>query len=172
MEEGKEELGVYRESKRKYRRMCEEQRKEEVERWEKELEGVRTEGQVWKAINRERKRRRKVNERIKMVEWDEHFKGLLGGVEWRVRRGGRSERGEDGEEEIGREEIGRVIRNLKEGKAGGENGIRNVVWKLGGSELEEWLWALCNRVWRREGWLEGWREGVVLPALNKGRGTR
>ena len=164
--------GEYRESKRKYGRMCEEKRKEELERWEKELEGVRTEGQVWKVVNRERKRRKRVNEGIKMEAWEEHFKGLLGGVEWRVRRSGRSERGEDREEGIRKEEIGRVIRNLKEGKAGGGGGIRNEVWKMGGPEVEEWLWSLCNRVWRREGWPEEWREGVVVPVLKKGAGDK
>ena len=87
MEEGRRGWGEYRESKRKYGRMCVEKKKEELERWEKELEGVRTEGQVWKVLKRERKRRRRVNEGIKMEIWEEHFKGLLGGVEWRVKRG-------------------------------------------------------------------------------------
>lgn len=104
MEEGRGEGGEYRMSKRKYGRLCEEKRKKEVERWEKELEGIRTEEQVWKVINRGRKWRRTVNEGIKTVEWDEHFKGVLGGVEWSVRRGGRGERREAGEKEIGREE--------------------------------------------------------------------
>ena len=28
--------------------------------------------------------------------------------------------------------------------------------------MEEWLWGICNRVWRGEGWPEGWREGVKV----------
>ena len=167
-EECREEKRVVRKELRRWRRegggnigsvrgdmggLCEEKKKEEVVRWEKELEGVRAEGQVWKVLNRERKRRKTVDERIKMVEWEEHFKGMLGGVEWRVRRGGRGERREDGEEEIGREELEgrRVIRRLKEGKAGGGDGIQNEVWKLGGADVEEWLWKLCNKVWKGEG---------------------
>ena len=35
-----------------------------------------------------RKKKRRINERIEIREWDEYFRGLLGGVEWRVRKGG------------------------------------------------------------------------------------
>ena len=86
-------------------------------------------------------------------------------------KGGEPRRREDREAEIGREEIGKVIRNLKDGKVAGGDGIPNEVWKYGGSEVEEWLWGICNRVWRGEGWPEGWREGVVVPVM-KGRGAK
>ena len=69
----------YKEKKREYARLCEEKRKKEVERWVREVEGVRTEGQVWKVVNRGRKRRGRVNEGIAMGEWDGYFRGLLGG---------------------------------------------------------------------------------------------
>ena len=163
---------VYRERKRGYGRLCEEKRKKEVERWERELEGVRTEAQVWKVVNRERGGRSRVNERIKIEEWNEYFRGLLGGVEWRVKWGGGRREGRDEEREIGRDEIGRVVRGLKDGKAGGSDGIQNEVWKYGGEEVEKWLWVVCNRVWRGEGWPEGWKEGIVVPVLKKGAGER
>ena len=150
--------------------MCEEKKKKEMERWEEELEGVRTEGQVWKVVNRERGRRRKVNERIKMEEWDEYFRGLLGGVEWRVLKGEGRVRERDGEREIGREEIRRVVKNLKDGMAGGGDGIQDEVWKYGGEEVEKWLWVLCNKVWRGEGWPEGWKEGWWFRCWRKGPG--
>lgn len=51
--------------------------------WE-ELEGVWTEGQVWKVVNRERKRRR-VNEKMKMAEWDDYFRDCW--EEWREIKG-------------------------------------------------------------------------------------
>ena len=97
----------------------EEKKKKEVERWEKEVEGVSTERQVWKVVNMGRKKKRRLNERIDIREWDEYFRGLLGGVEWRVRKGGERGREADEEEELGREEIKRVVKNLKDGKAGG-----------------------------------------------------
>ena len=40
--------------------MCEEKRRREVVKWEKELEGIMTEEQVWKVVNRERRKRRRV----------------------------------------------------------------------------------------------------------------
>ena len=41
----------------------------------------------------------------------------------------------------------------------GGDGIGNEVWKYGGVEVEEWLWRICNRVWRGEGWPEEWERG-------------
>lgn len=58
-------------------------------------------------MNRERKRRRGINEGIEMEEWREYFMGLLGGVKSRVVRGaGRERKGEkEGEEGISRSKI-------------------------------------------------------------------
>ena len=143
-----------------------------MEKWEKEVEEVRTEGQVWKIVNRDRRRGKRVEEGIKMEEWEEYFRGILGGVEWRVRRGGERRRGEDEEGELSKEEVKRVVRKLKDGKAGGGDGVANEVWKYGGVEVEDWLWEVCNRVWKGEGWVEEWREGVVVPVVKKGVGKR
>lgn len=120
--------------KSEYRKLCEEKKRKEGERWEKEIEGVRTERQVWRLVARERRRRRRRMEQgIEMEEWERYFKDILGGVEWKVRReGGRTKGDEVEEEEISREEIGRVIRKLKEGKSAGGDGIVNEVWKYGG----------------------------------------
>ncbi|CAK9816314.1 hypothetical protein ANTPLA_LOCUS8954 [Anthophora plagiata] len=100
-------------------RMCKEKKRRGKERWEKEIEGIRTEGEVWKIINRERKGRKRVNAGIEIEVWDNYFRGVLGGVDW----GGRGEEGrgreEDEEEDISREEIGKAIKRLKEGKAPG-----------------------------------------------------
>lgn len=30
-----------------------------------------------------------------------------------------------------------------------------------------WMWRICNRVWKREGWIDEWIEGVVIPVLKK-----
>ncbi|XP_076291061.1 uncharacterized protein LOC143214209 [Lasioglossum baleicum] len=158
----------YRAKKMTYRLMCEGKKKEEREKWERELEGVKTERQVWNIVNRERKKRNRVYEGIKMEEWDEHFRGILGGVEWRVRKGGESKRREEGERDIEKWEVTRVLKGLKEKKAAGGDEIRNEVWKYGGGEVEEWLWRVCNRVWRGEGWIGEWSEGIVVPIAKKG----
>lgn len=76
----------------------------------------------------------------------------LGGVEEKVVRGtGREVEGEDEEEEINKEEIRKMLKELKGGKAPGMDGITNEVWKYGGVKLEEWIWKFCNRVWKGEG---------------------
>jgi len=82
----------YREVKRAYNRLCEKKR-EEARRWEEEVKEARTENHVWKIVNRERKKKKWVNEGIELEEWDRYFKGLLGGVEWRVRRAKRGRGG-------------------------------------------------------------------------------
>jgi len=38
------------------------------------------ERKVWELVNKERKRRRRINEDIKMEEWKEYFMEQLGGV--------------------------------------------------------------------------------------------
>ena len=51
-------------------------------------------------------------------------------------RGGKKE-GEDEEGQLSKEEVKRVVRKLKDWKAGGGDGITNEVWKYGGIEVEE-----------------------------------
>jgi len=48
----------------------------------------------------------------------------------------------------------------------------NEVWKFGGKEVKEWLWKICNKVWRGGGWPEEWREGIVVPIVKKGEGEK
>lgn len=67
----------------------------ERERWEREIERVTTEVQAWKVVHRKRKRRRGVKERIKMEEWEGHFKKVLGEVNWRIRRERDRKRGKE-----------------------------------------------------------------------------
>lgn len=72
--------------------------------------------------------KQKVNEKIKMKEWDKHFKRLLGEVEWKVVRGEKRVRGEDNKEgKIEKREIRRVMRNLNEEKAAEGNEILSEV---------------------------------------------
>lgn len=108
-----------------------------------------------------------------MEKWREYFEELLGGVEERVL--GRERRTEiegEREEELGREEVRRVLKNIKEVKALGMDGIPGVVWKYGGEELERWLWSFYNRVWKGEGWKEESKEGKIVPIIKKGEGNR
>lgn len=37
--------------------------------------------------------------------------------------------------------------------------------------MEEWVWEICNKVWKGKGWPEGWKERVIVP-IKKGRRER
>lgn len=41
----------------------------------------------------------------------------------------------------------------------------------GRGELEEWAWRFCCRMWKGEGWPEGWKERVMIPVIKKGEET-
>lgn len=76
-----------------------------------------------------------------MKEWKEHFMGLLGGVEKRITQDGEKEEEapteDEGEGEIGEEEVKKVICKLRDGKAIGGDGVPNEAWKYGGPELQK-----------------------------------
>ncbi|KMQ82179.1 axoneme-associated protein [Lasius niger] len=129
-----------------YKLLCKNKREEENEKWSKEAQEARTEGEIWKIVNKERKRRKGVNDGIEEKEWREYFMTLLGGVESRVWKGERGRRLEDGEQELRRSEVRKVVKKLKKGKATGVDGVPNEVWKFGGKRMEEWVWGFCNRV--------------------------
>jgi len=54
--------------------------------------------------------------------------------------------------ELKKEEIKRILRRVKDGKAMGVDGIPDEVWKYGGEKIEKWVWQMCNRIWRGERW--------------------
>jgi len=169
---GKGDRREYLKKKRDYKELCEEKKKKENERWEGEIEGVRWESQVWGIINRERRKWKGANEDIKIEEWEEYFKRLLGGVEGRVVQGMDRRGNGEWEAELEREEIRKILTRVRDGKAVGVDGIPGEAWKYGGERIEEWIWQVCNRIWRGEGWPRDWKEGVLIPIVKKGQGTR
>lgn len=64
-------------------------------------EKERRESEVWKIVNRKRRKVRRVNKGIRREEWEEYFMSLLGGIGNRMVRGEeRRSREEDGEENL------------------------------------------------------------------------
>jgi len=41
-----------------------------------------------------------------------------------------------------------------------------------GEEIIDWIWDVCGREWKGEGWPEEWREGVVVPIKKKETGEK
>lgn len=166
---------IFKQKKGEYRKLCERKKKEDNERWEKRVAEAKRESDVWEIVNRERRKRGRINEDIKLEEWKEYFARLLGGVEVRVMRGerdGGGRRQEEVEEEISKKEIKEALGKLKNGKAMGVDEIPGEAWKYGGEVVEDWIWKLCNRVWGGEGWPEKWKEGVIVPLVKKGEGEK
>ena len=163
---------VYKRRRGEYKELCERKKEEERERLIREVAEAKTENKVWDIVNRGRKKRRGVDERIKKEEWKEHFMGLLGGVENRVRMGGEEGGRKREEEGISKEEVREVVRKLKEGKAMGRDEIPNEAWKHRGERGLEIAWEICKRIWDGEGWPQGWREGIIVPLVKKGGGTK
>lgn len=52
---------TYKIMKREYRKVNVEKRRKERVRWERKIEGVKMEGQMWKVVGRGRRRRKRIN---------------------------------------------------------------------------------------------------------------
>lgn len=57
----------YKKDKKEYLKLCEKKKKEERERWERKVK-KRRENEVWKIVNKERRKRKKTNENIDLEE--------------------------------------------------------------------------------------------------------
>ncbi|XP_066593188.1 golgin subfamily A member 6-like protein 22 [Prorops nasuta] len=165
----------YRKKKKQYMERCEEKRGKWREKWSKEIGKARGEKEIWEIIKRCRGKEESRVEEIRMDEWDEYFREMLEGKKGEKQgkekeRIGRRKRGEG--REIKKEEIEEQIKRLKTGKAAGENGLENEVWKNGGKRVIEEAWKICNAVWRGEGWPKGWEMGLIVPIKKKGEGRK
>jgi hypothetical protein len=135
---------------------------------EMKMKGIKTEEEVWRYINRERKKKGEiVSDRITMEEWRKYFSELLGGEENRQEKEKRQHRvGEI--EEITREELEQQLRKLKRKKAPGRDGIQNESWIYGTEREVDRLLEIMNGVWKGEGFPQEWKEGIICPIYKKG----
>lgn len=75
----------FKEERRRYREMCREKKEKWREKEDKRIEEMKEEGEMWRYINRERKKRTGISDKIKIEQWTKHFIELLGGKEERSR---------------------------------------------------------------------------------------
>ena len=157
---GEMEKGECNRRRREHERMLSKKRQREKERYKEEVEEAVKEGREWEVINRGRGGRKGINEEIGM-EWMTYFKALLGGVEKRAKGEGRKEVA--GDKDVGngisRKEANEAIARMKRNKATGEDGMEIEAVKYGGEGMRKEIWKICNKVWRGEGWPNGWRTG-------------
>lgn len=119
-------------------------RRERKERMVSEAGEAKTEGRVWELVKRERKRRKRVNEKIKMEKWKEYFMGLLGKVKGKVVKGWKG-RGNELER----------VKRMKDGDKEREGNREERDIKCGSIEGRKWKDGR-GRVWRGE---DCWRYG-------------
>ncbi|XP_043583227.1 golgin subfamily A member 6-like protein 22 [Bombus pyrosoma] len=167
---GREEL---MEEKKAFKLWCKERKERHEEEEMEKIRKIRTEQEVWKYINKYRRRREEIDEEISEEEWRNHFMEMLEGKEHKEDRkageqGEEEEIGKEREDNIEKEEVIYQIRKLKEKKATGEDGIENEVWKYAPMEVGEALWELVRKIWKGQGIPEDWKKGVICPIYKKG----
>ena len=96
------------------------------------IKKIKIEQEAWKYINKYRRRREDIDEDISEEEWKNHFMKILEGTEHKEGRkteGHRAEEKimEEREDNIKKKEVIYQLRNLKEKKAIGEDGLENEV---------------------------------------------
>jgi hypothetical protein len=158
----------YKRARKRYKLVCKEKKEKKRMEEEMKMKGIKTEEEVWRYINRERKKKGEiVSDRITMEEWRKYFSELLGGEENRQEKEKRQHRvGEI--EEITREELEQQLRKLKRKKAPGRDGIQNESWIYGTEREVDRLLEIMNGVWKGEGFPQEWKEGIICPIYKKG----
>lgn len=114
------------------------------------IKKLKNEAEVWKFINKKRRKRQWMKNYIKKEKWIEHFKELLKGVENLGRKEDRhvvkeireKEKGEEiakelEEEDLKEEEIEEALRRMKLKKTYGCDGIPMEAWKYAGNGRKE-----------------------------------
>jgi hypothetical protein len=158
----------YKRARKRYKLVCKEKKEKKRMEEEMKMKGIKTEEEVWRYVNREKKKKGEiVSDRITMEEWRKYFSELLGGEENRQEKEKRQHRvGEI--EEITREELEQQLRKLKRKKAPGRDGIQNESWIYGTEREVDRLLEIMNGVWKGEGFPQEWKEGIICPIYKKG----
>lgn len=160
-----------REARKEYKSLCDRKREEWRGREEDMIQNIKNNTQVWKYINKFRKKREGVNKGIKLEEWKRYFVELLGGEEHRpdidIERNREGLKNEVKESRITLEEVASQIEKMKKGKAAGADELKNETWIYGGNKVALKLTKIFNRIINGEGYPEEWREGIIKVPIKK-----
>ena len=165
----------YIEEKGNMKVLYDQKRKKKREEEEKELKNLRHGAEIWRFINRKRKKKVWKDNTIGCEEWKEYFEELLVGTEEnRVNMEERSSNkgGAVQEELVGTQleehEVTEVIRGMKKNKAVGVDGIPMEAWMYGGDAVRKGLMEVLKQVWR-EGYIpKDWRSSIIVPLYKRG----
>jgi len=123
------------------------------------------------SIIRNKKGELVMNTKEKAEIWKEYFDKILNTEEPRelIKKGNK----EIGEvevevEELTTEYVKKVIRNLKNNKAAGTDGIHPELIKYGGDKLLNRMYEVVRQIWEEERIPEEWKETIIVPIHKRG----
>lgn len=168
--QGKDERETYIQKRRELKKLFGKKKDNLQEKEEREIEQLKNANDIWKYINRERKKRTEITKNISIKEWRKYFVELLEGEECKqqINNTSKRERSVEERETITVQEVHRQIKKLKKGKAAGEDELENEAWIYGEGKVLTGITKLINKVWRGEGLPERWKEGIISPIFKKG----
>lgn len=162
----------YTESRKSFRKMCKEKEAKLKEDEVKEIRKIKTESDVWKYLNKGRKKRIPPEEEITMQTWKKHFMDILNGSNECKKGEQRTQVDPESDEtNLEDEEIIKQLRKLKKKKATGTDGLQNETWIHSQGNTSRKLMEIIKRVWTGEGFPDDWRESVISPLHKKGEMT-
>lgn len=169
MERRKKNKGrLYRESRKGLKEFLKRKRKEKHEEEEAELRNIKKDSEIWKYINKKKKRKEWTENNIE--EWRIYFMKLLGRREENEKEISCAKtemQGENEEKELGEEEIGEAVMKMKHKKAG-IDGIPAETWRFGGKAIKKELTEVLRDVWKEGCTPEEWKTSIIVP-LHKRR---
>jgi hypothetical protein len=108
-----------------------------------------------------------INTKVKAEIWKEYFDKLLNTEEPReLIKKGNKEIGEV--EELTIEDVKKAIRNLKNNKVAGTDGIYPELIKYRGNKLLNRMHELVTQTWEEEWIPEEWKETIIIPIHKRG----
>ena len=112
-----------------------------------------------------------MNTKDKAEIWKEYFDKLLNTEEPRefIKKGNKEISKDEVEiEELTIEGVKKTIRNLKNNKVAGTDGIHPELIKYGGNKLLNSMYELVRQVWEEERMPEEWKETIIIPIHKRG----
>ena len=123
------------------------------------------------SIFRNKKGEMAMNSNKKAEIWKEYFDKLLNTEKLRelIKKGNKEiSEVEDEVEELTIEDVKKAIRNLKNNKVDGTDGIHLELIKYGGNKLLTRMYELVSQIWEEERIPEEWKETIIVPTRKRG----
>uniref|UniRef100_A0A8D8T7U9 Craniofacial development protein 2 n=1 Tax=Cacopsylla melanoneura TaxID=428564 RepID=A0A8D8T7U9_9HEMI len=183
---------AYKSLRREAKRTMKRKKKDGIADEIREIEDLSKEGEVRKFYQAMKKIKKNFQPRTKgcrnndgtietdekkmMERWMNHFKTLLNKdcsneTEQEREPTNWNPAEEEEEEAPTMQEVSKAIRNMKNNRAPGEDGIVAELIKYGGNTLQETIHSIIKEVWINEIMPDSWNIGIICP-IHKGKGDK